>query len=98
MPRFGRGLIRVTSDDAMHAKISRLPDSFTAVIALWPTVEAMAIDLQVHGQVVRQWRARNSIPSPFWAAILETKVARRERLTATLFVQLADRRKRRLPS
>jgi hypothetical protein len=96
MPRFEQRLVRVVDNAAMHAKISRMPDSFTAVIGLWPTVEAMAIDLHTHSQVVRQWKARNSIPSPFWATILETRVARRERLTATLFVQLADRR-RRLP-
>lgn len=97
MTRLEQRLIQVADEVSMFARAdmkNSQPASFIAVIGLWPTVEAMAIDLQIHSQVVRQWKARDSIPSPFWAAILETRVARRERLTAMLFVQLADRRRR----
>ena len=45
------------------------PESFAAIINLWPSAEEMAADLGEKGVTVRQWRNRGSIPSDRWLAV-----------------------------
>jgi len=40
------------------------------VIDKWPSAEALGRDLGVSGLVVRQWRARGSIPARYWRRLV----------------------------
>ncbi|MCG8442518.1 MAG: hypothetical protein MI723_11985, partial [Caulobacterales bacterium] len=41
------------------------------VIDLWPSIAAFAVDLGVPYTTAASWRSRNSIPSRFWAGVVE---------------------------
>jgi hypothetical protein len=66
--------------------------SFRTIIEWWPTTRALADELGVPDGVVRQWKAKIGIPARYWQALLETKIARRNRLTAATLVRLVDHR------
>jgi hypothetical protein len=68
-------------------------NSFRQIIDWWPTQSALAVELDVSRHVVQQWK-RMGIPAGYWQALLETKIARRNRLTAAVLVRLADHRHR----
>jgi hypothetical protein len=65
--------------------------SFREIIEWWPTTRALAEQLDVRDETVRQWKT-NGIPAPYWQALLETEIARRHRLTPAVLVRLVDRR------
>jgi hypothetical protein len=67
--------------------------SFREIIAWWPTMKALSDDLDVPDVLPRQWKARDLIPATHWEALLETKVARKHRLTAMQLIKLAARRR-----
>lgn len=68
-------------------------DSFRAIIEWWPTTRALAEELGVADGVVRQWKSKIGIPARYWQSLLETKIARRNRLTAAVLVRLVDYRR-----
>jgi hypothetical protein len=67
--------------------------SFRDVMELWPTVGAFAQDIGVPMPTAAKWRQRDSVPAPFWHAILSTKPAKGSGVTADLLVNLAARHK-----
>jgi hypothetical protein len=69
-------------------------ESFRQIIEWWPTTRALAEDLGIEDAVVRQWKMRDIIPARYWRALLETKIARKHRLTAGQLTNLADWRPR----
>jgi hypothetical protein len=68
------------------------PKSFRDIVEWWPTARTLGDELGVTIHVVQQWK-RIGIPAPYWQSLLETKTARRNRLTATALVRLADHRR-----
>ncbi len=62
--------------------------TFQEVIDAWPTIKALADDLGTSDGHVRTMRARNSIPSGFWAIVVE-KAAMRGHQGITLEVLAA---------
>jgi hypothetical protein len=46
-------------------------ESFGDVIALWPSLSDLAADAGVAYGVAKQWRMRDSIPAPHWAALVD---------------------------
>lgn len=66
--------------------------SFREIIEWWPTTRALAEELKIADVLVRAWKRTNAIPAWYWQELLETKTARRHRLTAVQLVRLADRR------
>jgi len=65
------------------------------IFAIWPSIKAMADDLDEKPDTVKRWRIRRRIPSDVWPRIIE-KAARREQLvTAAQLLDLhaAERRK-----
>jgi len=42
---------------------------YKQIIDKWPSVAALAADLQVKRWTVQKWRWRNSIPAAWWAEI-----------------------------
>jgi hypothetical protein len=44
--------------------------TFPEIIALWPSAEALGVDVGVSGVVARAWRQRNSIPPEHWLGIV----------------------------
>jgi hypothetical protein len=67
--------------------------SFREVMELWPTVGAFADDVGVPMPTAAKWRQRDSVPAPFWHAILSTRAAKGSGVTADLLVNLAARHK-----
>jgi len=66
--------------------------SFSELIELWDTREALASDLGVKAFVVSKWWQRDSVPADWWSAILATDVAVKAGLKAETFVALAARK------
>jgi hypothetical protein len=67
------------------------PNDFVELMELWLTVGQFAKDVGVSSFSANKWRQRNRIPSAWWAAVLRTRVARRNKITASLLVRLAAR-------
>ena len=66
--------------------------SFREVMSLWPTVSAFASDVGVPMPTAAKWKQRDSVPAPFWAAVLSTRPARKAQVSADLLVELAARK------
>jgi hypothetical protein len=66
--------------------------TFHDVIALWPSISALAADAGVTYGVAKQWRRRNSIPADRWAALVTAGQARGLDVSADLFAGIAHRR------
>lgn len=68
--------------------------SFTDVLALWPSLSALAGDIGVPYGVAKQWRMRNSIPPEHWQALIAAAKERRiAGVTADALTAIAARRK-----
>lgn len=48
-----------------------------SIISEWPGTQALADDLGVNVETVRQWRKRNSIPARYWLPMCEAAVRRK---------------------
>lgn len=58
------------------------------IFAIWPSLQAMASDLDEKYDTVKRWRNRGRIPATVWPKLIE-KAARREHLvTAAQLLQL----------
>jgi len=58
------------------------------IFAIWPSIQAMANDLDEKYDTVKRWRNRGRIPATVWPKLIE-KAARREQLvTATQLLEL----------
>lgn len=44
--------------------------SFSDLIELWETSEALALDVGESGTNVRAWKYRQNIPSPYWVRVV----------------------------
>lgn len=66
-------------------------DSFRAVIRLWTTPDAMAVDIGAGVSATRKWLHRDRIPDEWWQAVLKSPPAVKAGLTAETFVELAAR-------
>ena len=62
---------------------------FAAVVRLWPSLGAMASDLQVEYDTVRKWKDRNNIPAWMWFEVLRAAKRRKINLDAVDLVILA---------
>lgn len=67
------------------------PRSFRAVVALWPTQEALAIDVGASHESVKKWAQRDFIPADWWSSLLSTRTARGAGISADLLTALAAR-------
>src|SRR5262245_54336477 len=67
------------------------PRSFRDVVALWPTQEALALDVGASHESVKKWAQRGFIPADWWSAVLSTKIARSNGISAELLTTLAAR-------
>lgn len=68
-------------------------ESFVDVIALWPSLSALADDLGLPYGVVKQWRMRNSIPAERWQSLIAAAQVRDiAGITADSLAALAARR------
>lgn len=74
-----------TQEEKFRLVISRTPcdsvsmESVSDIIALWPSPEEFAADIDVAVSLVRVWKFRKSIPAERWAAI--TAAAKRRDIT-----------------
>jgi hypothetical protein len=68
------------------------PTSFRSIIALWPTQEALALDVGASHDAVRKWAQRGFIPSEWWTSLLGTTRARQAGVNADLLAKLAASR------
>lgn len=66
------------------------PQDFREVISLWPSVQALADEIDEKTFTVEKWRTRNRIPSWAWKRILTKAQKRRLPVTADLLVDFAD--------
>lgn len=67
--------------------------SFTAIVALWPSPDTMAVELGAKVETVRKWRQRDSIPADWWLAVVEGAKRRGETLTVNDMAELAARKR-----
>ena len=44
--------------------------SFTEIVELWPSADAMAVELGAKVETVRKWRQRDSIPAEWWLLVV----------------------------
>jgi hypothetical protein len=65
------------------------------VIELWPSKEAMALDVSSRASTVSKWWQRDSIPADRWSAVLSTDRARGAGLTSDALTSLAAREEAR---
>jgi hypothetical protein len=65
--------------------------SFRSIIELWPSREAMALELGAGAPAVSKWWQRDSVPAEWWSAILATDVASVAGVTAERLTALAAR-------
>jgi len=71
-----------------------IPDSFSAIVNLWPSAEALAADIGEKGVTVRQMRNRDSIDAGYWERILAAAAVRGfHAVTSELLIKLAARKK-----
>lgn len=71
-------------------------NTFSEIISLWPSAEELARDVGATGLVVRAWRARRSIPSEYWVAVIGAAERRGiPHITLELFAKLAASRGKR---
>lgn len=71
----------------------KAPDTFSAIVNLWPSAPAMAADIGqgVTAGQVRVWRHRDVIPAQFWSAIvLKAKERGYRGVTPDLLTSLAS--------
>jgi hypothetical protein len=69
--------------------------SFSDVIDAFGTAEKLAAAIGERGGTVRQWRARNSIPSEYWPRVADAaKQAGIDGITVDALLALARPRKR----
>jgi hypothetical protein len=66
-------------------------NSFRSIIELWTSREAMAADIGATSAQVSKWWQRDSLPSDWWANILDTSVARSAGVTGEILIALAAR-------
>lgn len=66
-----------------------MPESFSEVIDLWPSVEDFASDIGVPFHTAKNWRARNSIPAHRWMQVLRAAKKRRLPINAELLTRVA---------
>lgn len=67
------------------------PTSFRSIIELWPSREAMALDVGAKDRAVSKWWQRDNIPAEWWSAVLATSIARHAGITAEMMTALAAR-------
>ena len=60
--------------------------NFRDIIDCWPDTYALAEDVGYKQDSVRKWRERNSIPVEAWAAMLNSKTARKKGITAVKLI------------
>jgi len=63
--------------------------SFAEVVRKWPTLGAMAADVQVEYDTVRKWKDRNNIPAWMWFDVLRAAKRRKIALDALDLIVLA---------
>lgn len=56
--------------------------SFRDIIGLWPTPDALALELGAKAETVRKWRQRDSIPADWWHPLIKLAKARGHTLNA----------------
>lgn len=78
------------TDSPIDAGTMRRPRSFCSVIDLWPTREAMAVDVGASSEAVRKWVQRDFIPAEWWTSVLRTDRAKSAGVTADLLAKLAS--------
>jgi hypothetical protein len=74
-----------------------VPQSFTALIELWETAEALALDVGEPAQNVRAWKYRRFIPAEHWVRIVGAARRRGYQVTyehlARLAAEVAEQRR-----
>jgi hypothetical protein len=64
--------------------------SFSAIIALWPSVDLLAADLGEKPATVRKWKQRNKIPPEHWVGVVRSAQVRGyEGVTADVLAAVA---------
>ena len=67
--------------------------SFTEIVGLWPSPDAMAVELGAKVETVRKWRQRDSIPAEWWLAIVEAASRQGHQLAIKDMAELAARKR-----
>lgn len=63
-----------------------------SIIGLWPSVAALAAELQQKPDTVRKWRVRNSIPADMWLPLVKAAEAHGYPLTLDHLAEIAASR------
>ena len=63
---------------------------FKNIVDRFPDRYAIALDLGVEEITVRQWGNRNSIPSPYWARLVELAPAHGVSLSLSELAEIAE--------
>jgi hypothetical protein len=71
---------------------SGMVDSVRNIVGLWPSAEALAVEIGAKVEAVRKWRQRNRIPAEWWNAIARSPVARAAGVTVERMAEMAEER------
>jgi len=63
--------------------------TFKQIIDLWPSLNALALDLDITPNRVAVWKHRDSIPCEFWLDLVNTKVAKDAKLPLHTLAELS---------
>lgn len=68
------------------------PRSFSDIVDLWPTRDALASEVGASHEAVRKWAQRDFIAAEWWPSLLKTSRAKSAGVTADLLVRLTEAR------
>ena len=66
--------------------------TFSEIIANWPSLNALADDLDVMPNTVAVWKHRGRIPSRYWAALTATQTAKHHGVSLEVMAAIAAKR------
>lgn len=78
------------NNSGMNDSVSELT-SFRSIMALWPSLEALALDIGATHSTTRKWSQRGRIPAEWWSQVLSTERAKTAGVTSDLLTRLAAR-------
>lgn len=94
MPATGAGEgVDAWGDTLYLNAMETTPTTFQEILDYWPSLRALADDLEVGIYRVRKWRARNSIPPEHWTAVVTAARARALPVELVILARIAAARR-----
>ncbi len=67
--------------------------TYREIINKWPSLISLSKDVGIHPNTVAVWRHRDSIPSKYWEAIVQTETGKENKVTLETLASISARRR-----